>query len=340
MIEFRCGHCGKILRAVKRCAGKTQRCPACKSTILVPITETPGSVRSPERSDAPGARPVDPAYDTDLLDVAPEAEVPDETANPCHASEEPAEDLRDSSGPRATHEAGSADAPRWPWPIDAILYPLNTSGLLHLVGLWLLLFFLCPSIMSTIGLGTEYVPIVYALPVAYTLYYLAECVRDRSGGGRHPPGYWMHPGDSSRWDCVTQALEMVGCVAMCFWPVSVYYIVRGQVDCAYWLLLAGGAFLFPMILLAVVLFDSLNALNPILIGGSILRTLIPYCGMVLLVCGVAVVFVRMGLKTYGFWRPPMVPFLLRLVQLYLIFVAIALLGGFYQRHETRLDWEV
>ncbi|MEN6575899.1 MAG: hypothetical protein ABFD90_06100 [Phycisphaerales bacterium] len=194
--------------------------------------------------------------------------------------------------------------------------------------------------MSTIGLGTEYVPIVYALPVAYTLYYLAECVRDRAGGGRHPPGYWMHPSDSSKWDCVTQMFEVIGCVAVCFWPVSVYYIVREQVDCAYWLLLAGGAFLFPMILLAVVLFDSLNALNPILIGGSILRTFVPYCGMVLLVCGVAVLFTKMGLKTYGFWRPPMVPFLLRLVQFYLIFVAIALLGDFFRRHETRLDWEV
>jgi hypothetical protein len=33
-----------------------------------------------------------------------------------------------------------------------------------------------------------------------------------------------------------------------------------------------------------------------------------------------------------------VPFLLRLVQLYMIFVTIALQGRFYQRYKAKLDW--
>jgi len=226
-----------------------------------------------------------------------------------------------------------------PWFIDIFLYPLNWEGIIHLLALWLLLFFLCPRVMS-LGFGTEYVPFVYGLPVAYALYYFAECIRSRAAGARHVPGYWIHPSDSSMWDCLSQMFEMVGCVAVCFWPVSVYYIVREQVDWIYFLLLTGGGFFFPMVLLAVVLFDSLSALNPILIDRSILRTFVPYCGMVLLFFAGSLLSVQIGFPLNGFHPLPMVPFMLWLVQLYTAFVAIALLGDFYQRYEKKLNWEV
>lgn len=232
-----------------------------------------------------------------------------------------------------------ADECKLPWFINIFLYPFNREGIIHLLALWLLLFFLCPRVMS-LGFGTEYVPFIYALPVAYAFYYFAECIRDRAAGGRHVPNYWMHPGDSSKWDCLSQMFEMVGCVAMCFWPVSVYYIIREQVDWIYTLLLVVGGFFFPMVLLAVVLFDSLSALNPILIGRSILSTFVPYCGMVLLLCIGSLLSVKIDFRLNGFHPLPMVPFLLWLVQLYMIFVAIALLGDFYRRYEKKLNWEV
>ena len=50
--------------------------------------------------------------------------------------------------------------------------------------------------------------------------------------------------------------------------------------------------------------------------------------------------VKIGFHLNGFHPLPTVPFLLWLVQLYMIFVAIALLGRFYQRHQDRLDWAV
>jgi hypothetical protein len=305
------------LKAARACAGKTQRCPACKATLAVPSA--------------------DPVYDTDLLDVAPKVEVPSEDASPCETRGERTQDVREQEGHADSQEASSADEPKPPWPIDVILYPLRWISLIHLVALWLLLFYLCPFIMS-LGLGTEYVPFVYTLPVAYAVYYFAECIRDRAEGGRHMPDYWMHPGELSRWDCVTQLFEVVGCVAMCFWPVAMYYVAREQADWIYWLLMAGGAFVFPMVLLAVVMFDSFSGLNPILIGGSILGTFVPYCGLVLLQCVISLLFVRMGFHVNGFYPLPTADFLLRLVQLYLIFVAIALLGTFYRRHEDRLDW--
>ena len=99
-----------------------------------------------------------------------------------------------------------------------------------------------------------------------------------------------------------------------------------------------GGFFFPMVLLAVVWHDSFYALNPILIGRSILRTLLPYCGMVLLFCAGALLFAGIGLRPYVMRRAPTPVFLLRLVQLYMIFVAVGVLGRFYQRHQDRLDW--
>jgi hypothetical protein len=299
----------------------------------VPAPQTSAPAAEQENAEDLEVRLVNPAQDTAFLDLAPKGRLPDEGPSQNNAR-------RDGVERPAPQAAESADAPRRPWPIDAIMYPLSLIGVIHLVALWLLLFFLCPSVMSLVGLGTEYVPFVYTLPVAYALYYFAECVRGRAGGGLHVPDFWMHPGDSSMWDCLGQMFEVVGCIAVCFWPVSVYYIVREQVDVMYWLLLAGGGFVFPMVLLAVVLFDSFSALNPILIAGSILRTFVPYCGMVLLFCAGALLSVKIGFHLNGFHPLPTVPFLLWLVQLYMIFVAIALLGRFYQRHQDRLDWAV
>jgi hypothetical protein len=192
--------------------------------------------------------------------------------------------------------------------------------------------------MRYLGLGMEFVPLVYTLPVAYVVYYLAECIRDSAGGARRAPDFWMSPGDSSRWDCLAGFVQVVGCVAVCFWPVCVYYIVREQVDGIYWSLLACGGFFLPMTLLAVVWFDSYSGLNPALIVGSMLRTLGPYSVLVLLLAGEALLFVKIGLHIYVFQRPPPLPSVLQLVQMYLLFVASGSLGRFYQRHKERLSW--
>ncbi len=48
-------------------------------------------------------------------------------------------------------------------------------------------------------------------------------------------------------------------------------------------------------------------------------------------------FVKMGLNINGFRRLPPLLFVLRLVQLYLMFAAAALLGGFYHKYKKRLN---
>jgi len=336
VIQFQCGHCGKKLKVSGTRAGKTGRCPSCGSAVFVPREQTPVAAPPqdvPPPTAPPGVSGLDPA----LFDIPQKVATSPEAPSRCHGV---AQDSPEPAEPQpAAAETESRDDSGPPWFVDMFLYPLNLSGLLHLVGLWLLLFFLCPHVVA-LGLGTEFVPLVYALPVAYVLYYFAECIRDRAGGARHVPEYWMDPSEPNKWGCVTQAFEVVGCVAVCFCPVSIYYVVREQVDWLYWLLLASGGLLFPMVLLAVVLFDSFDGLNPIRIGRSIFRTFVPYCVLVLLLSGGALLSVTIGFPLNGFHPLPLLPFLLWLVQFYLVFVAIALLGGFYQRHESKLDWEV
>jgi hypothetical protein len=140
-----------------------------------------------------------------------------------------------------------------PWFIDIFLYPFNLAGVIHLIFLWLLLFLLCPLVIALLGLGIEYIPVVYLLPVAYSLYYFAECIRASAAGGRRAPNFHLRtcPAKPDRWDYISQLLVVVGSIAVCFWPVAVYYIVTERSDLIYWLLLACGGFFFPMVLLAV-----------------------------------------------------------------------------------------
>jgi hypothetical protein len=94
-----------------------------------------------------------------------------------------------------------------------------------------------------------------------------------------------------------------------------------------------------MSLLAVVWFDSLAGLNPTLVLRSIGRTFLPYSAMVLVLFGGAWLFVALDFRLYSFWLPPARALAIRVVQLYLVFVGAALLGGFHCRHKARLDWE-
>ncbi len=345
MIHFQCGHCGAKLKVLDTHAGKEGRCPHCKGRIVVPATSVseapmPRPAIKQRGSGEPKACPEDPVLDAAFLDVPRRNETPTDASSRSPHADEPAVDLQGPAEQTATEAVEPAGEPRLPWLIDAFLYPFNLAGIIHLVSLWLLVNLLCPAVMEYLGLSPEYVPFVYTLPVAYVAYYLAACIRDSAGGARRAPDFWMSPGDSGKWDCLSEFVQVVGCFAVCFWPVSVYYIARERADGIYWLLLAGGGFFLPMSLLAVVWFDSYSGLDPRLIVGSMFRTFVPYSVLGLFLGGEALLFVKMGLNTYGFYRPPPLPFVLRLVQLYLVFIAAGLLGRFYQRYKERLNWDV
>ena len=92
-----------------------------------------------------------------------------------------------------------------------------------------------------------------------------------------------------------------------------------------------------MVLMAVVLFDSLRALNPILIIASMINVFLSYCGLVLLfsaVCGIiAIIIIIMP-------RDLIISYILSAVCIYLMMVMSHVLGRFCYQYKERLNWEV
>ena len=336
-IRFLCKSCGRKISVPETHAGKKGKCPKCKTLVVVPRAASSGVTADQHLSDVK-ISPKNADLDGLLLDTPQKREVPAETTEQ-DSTYEDLYGLGQTVEQRLRAEQDEHTGERkLLWLIDIFLYPLNLAGVIHLICLWLLVFLLCPLVMEFLGLGIEYTPIVYTLPVAYVLYYFAECIRDSATGHFRASDFWKRPNED-KWDCILQSLVVPGCIAVCFCPASVYYIVTKRTDLIYWLLLACGGFFFPMVLLAVVLFDSYNALNPILIISSIFRTFLPYCGMALLFYGGALLFIKIGPR-YWFRLLPALPLISRLLQLYLMFVAVGLLGRFYWKYREKLNWEV
>jgi hypothetical protein len=334
VIEFHCEYCDRKISTPKSHAGKKAVCPKCNNTFIIPVILAPGSDANQYYSGDLMPRTTDSSHGLTLIDVPDEYKLKDEPDIQSIISEQAIDRQQESK------ETESSKQHKMPWVIDIFLYPFNLAGVIHLIGLWFLLFLICPLVIARLGLGIEYIPVVYFLPVAYTLYYFTECIRDSASGARRAPDLRASPAKPDRWDYVSQLLIVVGSIAVCFSPVAVYYIVTERSDLIYWLILTCGGFFFPMVLLAVVLFDSFNALNPILIIGSIFRTLLPYCGMVLFFYAGALLFMEIDSPVNRFWLLPTVLFLIKVVQLYMIIVAVGLLGRFFHRFEKKLNWEV
>ncbi len=110
-----------------------------------------------------------------------------------------------------------------------------------------------------------------------------------------------------------------------------------------------------MVLLTVVMFDSVDALNPILIIRSIFRTFVPYCGLVLVFCvlgGLVAPIISNLPKPYAlqqtiFYICIVLNYLLgtafiiqKIAFIYLAMVAAHLLGRFYWWHKDKLGWGI
>jgi hypothetical protein len=225
-----------------------------------------------------------------------------------------------------------------PWFIDVLLYPAGLHGIIQ-IGI----FFFLSLLIGLLGwfaslflrhYGSVIILFLHILLIGYITFYFGYCIFDSSKGGRRAPVIRSeHIPDKE--DYISQLLLMLGCVAVCFWPIGVYYAFARRTDSIFWALAGCGGFFFPMALLRGVLFDAFDALNPISIIGSIFRTFLSYCGLILSFCvfGGLVAAIVFFLR-----RLPVLGFISNAVNLYLLFVAAHLLGRFYWWHKDKLDW--
>jgi hypothetical protein len=231
-----------------------------------------------------------------------------------------------------------------PWLMDIFLYPTTASGMIHIA-----VFVIVPIL---IGLLDRYVlshahhyggfvsVILYIFLIGYMFHYFAECVRDSAAGGIRAPEILGRI--VGRDEMIERYITLFACFAFFFGPVILYrgyvHFYRMQVNSAiFWSLLAYGVFFFPMGILAVVMFDSINGLNPVLLICSIASKFFQYCALIMFIFILG--FLPVALN-WIFPQSLIISYISSVVRIYLIMVVAHLLGLFYRRYQEKLNWEV
>ena len=271
---------------------------------------------------------------------------------------------------------GSDQQRKFPWLLDIFLFPTSTSGL-TIIGIYVFTGVLLRLIELGLG-GIFYnsfiaIILVGALAIldlvvtAYLFWYFGICVRESALGKIRSPET-LDKVTENTWEMVLEMVRIASCLFICLGPSLTYYLITNCLDWIYWSLLFCGAVFLPMALLGVVMFDSLSALNPVLIIPSVFSTFFKY-GLLLIMCslpaGIAVIIVNClpdntigvlgyilrgvsSLFTFATGLPISLPkhvigitsFLLRGVYAYLALIVAHILGRFYYCNAERLNWEV
>jgi len=338
MIKFDCKNCGQKFSVPEIHAGKKGKCPKCKNIVLIPQIQGTSPPTTQNGTANHKAISKDSSYGLTLLDVSQKDKTQIPSTPQYDVSAGALEDKEELEGAAKIDQTEPVAERKLPWIIDIFLYPVSVPGLVTLgiiIGIPLLIHIVAALLgpfASAILIPSLIVNIVVGL---YLYWYIAECIRDSATGGlRAPETLGKSPGLG---DMFSQLLKIVGCFALCFAPLLIYYQQTRKIDTIFWPLLAYAVFFFPMGLLAVIMFDSFSGLNPIMLIGSIFSTFLPYCAMV-------VAFISTGFLTTiiesAAPQSLVLAFVIQCIHLYLALVAAHLLGRFYWRYKEKLRWEV
>jgi len=335
IIKFRCENCGQKFSVHKNNAGKKGRCPKCKNIIVIPEVQIQSPLTRQGDSEDSKINSKYSAYDLSLLAMPQK----DETQELALSHTEAAADSDEyNQEPEEESSEETAVLSRLPWFIDIFLYPISASGLVNLA----ILSFL-PRMLPPLGHLNYWIHLspsiaIIVVFVGYLIYCLSDCIRDSAGGNRRAPDIELSPSILlNAGELIWLILNTFICVAVCVGPLVAYLIITKQTDIIFWLLVTYGVLFLPMVLLGLVLFDSLRALNPILIIASMFNVFLPYCGLVLLffaVCGVIAIILVIMPQSF------IISYLLSAVCIYLTMIMAHLLGRFSYKYRERLNWEV
>ncbi len=320
-ISFNCGFCGRQIIVTAIHAGKKGKCPRCNKIIIVPL---PAPM-------SPTSKPVQQP-DLELL-LQP---IPLQQKSPAdQPKDQQYELLRQTAGIET-----EAPPPKrsLPWLLDIFLYPANFQGMIFMI-----IAVIIPLILQLISIVLCFLGFIFSLYeliiAVYVYWFLAHCVRDSAAGGLRAPETITENPDL--WEMAWQIFELFTCLAVCVLPAMIYYLCTEKKDTIFWSLTGFGAFLYPMLLLAVVMFDSINALNPLIIIPSIFIRFFQYCGLVIILSALIFLYLHLYMllpKTF-FLRMFMSP-LIQMMELYLLMIAMHLIGRFYFKYQHKLNWDV
>ncbi|MCK5565538.1 MAG: DUF4013 domain-containing protein [Planctomycetes bacterium] len=356
VIKFRCDKCNQKIAIAAIHVGKRVKCKKCENICVVTVAAVapaPKAISDNMLDDTPLKLAEDYAdgedmfgggTDLSVLAVGDAVEV-ERPALP----EEPKEPLTDVR--RVSLQNEPKPQRKLPWPIDILLYPASVSGILNII------FVVIGNIIAVFGglLGF----LASLLLTLYIYWYCCECIRDSAEGNLRAPNAF-----NKGFDLLEEFWQYLKVLATCVFfigPAIIYYVYCGFTETEinrplFIFMIVYGITFFPMGVLAMVLFDSLQALNPWLLIRSIISTLPQYIGLVILFYGLSIgYYLLIGMITIGavaataVTKPNIVETLLGMLMfkivsgigfLWLVITLCHLLGRFYYKYEEKLYWEV
>ena len=329
MIRFACQHCGAKLQVSPARAGKEGRCPHCKNKLTIPPPPEPELELVREDTDADTHAPSKLLEDVSAAPrPLPVGKDGDERQNQF------VKRLLDTLDP--DDAAVHTGVRRLPWFLDILLYPATLSGLIAII--FTTLFPVALGFFPGIFLWGD--PRFLGPAGVLGLYlgwYLAECVYDSAKGGTRAPTVL----DTGNWDDLwSRVLYLMSVYILFGVPPVLYGVLRGRTDAIFWILVAWALVFLPMGLLAMVIHDSVSALNPLFLLDSIRRVFGPYLGLMLATAVLAGLFWRASGAGRRLTPPIVLPLFHALLGAYVSLILAHLLGRFYWRYRDRLDWGI
>jgi FHA domain-containing protein len=180
--------------------------------------------------------------------------------------------------------------------------------------------------------------ITFIIGTGYLFSYLKKIVYATASGEHRMPD-WP---ELSEWqaDILAPMFQFLVVCVISFGPALVFRIwFDGEYMWAVWGLMLFGCFYFPMALLGVAMFDSLAALNPLFIIGSILRVPAEYSVVALVFTVILALRVLVEKVLTMVLNIPLVPVLIAdLMGIYLLIVQTRILGMLYLARRDTLGW--
>lgn len=342
MIRFTCKNCGQKIAVAETQAGKKGRCPKCKTILVVPADfmlefETERAQTNLQEAGKLEDRLEKAGLNLTFLDAPDKNEAGEIPAVSKNAVDKRSQELQSLEERLATAtESEPVGKRKFPWLIDIFFYPISAPALI-IIGIIIsipLLIDLAAILFGPLGFFISipgfFIKIVVGL---YMYWYLCHCVRDSAEGNIRAPDVLVS--SPTLGDMFFQTVKAVVCLLFFSAPMLIYYYNARSTDFIFWLLFGFAVFFFPMGFLAVIMFDSINGLNPILLIGSIFSTFFQYLGLLFLFSILGWLIIQIFSVTSD---SVILNLLLPLVIIYLSLVITHLLGRFYWRNQEKLRW--
>ena len=243
----------------------------------------------------------------------------------------------------------TSDRPFLNQVLSAFNYPFQGDGMV-LLCVGVLLFFLMRLVMLIVQFAFLIGGLVMILLALYMTgfltAYLRRVITSTALGDATMPD-WPDVDDFAD-DILRPVFQLLSTVLISFAPAIglLVYAATHDYRSLNWLdwALPGcgllGCVYFPMAFLAVAMFDSVGALNPLLVIPAIFRVLRHYCLTVLMLAAILVLrwVVLERLAAHTRFLPLLPGILMNFVGLYLLVVEMRILGLLYQNKKVELDW--